>query len=592
MKQRGLYKMAFDGITICALSDELNKRLKGASISKIAQPEKYELLFTIKGGASEGTLFLFASANASLPLLYLTNEKKKSPDTAPAFCMAMRKYCQGGRIISVEQVGFERVIKLTFSHRGEMGDVADFRLYFEIMGRHSNIILTDENNVIIDAIKRINSSVSSVREVLPQKPYFIPSQEGKCSPFSVDEEGFSKLVFSGNRTIEKAILDSFTGFGTLISSELAFRSGLSADSHVDSLSIPEREALYSSFCTLINDLSKKRFSPAIYIPSSKLDSPEFCAVDLLSLSDMEKKPFDCASSMLEAFYSGRNHEDNIRQKTESLRKTVETLLSRDRKTLLLQEKQLDDTKKADRYRLFGELLQAYGYNLKGGESKLIANDYHTGEDITIPLDKDLSAIENAKRYFKKYDKLKRTKESLEERIKTTRDNIEILSSILTSLSFSDDERDIAEIRQELYEHGFIKKSGMKKGAKKEKKATPLSFRTRDGFLIYVGKNNYQNEEVTFKLATGKDWWFHSKTIHGSHVILKTDGKEPSDEAFLSAAQVAAYFSEGREQNKVEVDYVLKKEVKKTPGTKTGFVIYYTNYSMVVTPTLENVERLD
>ena len=583
--------MAFDGITVSALSEELSRRLKGATISKIAQPEKYELLFTIKGGDSEGPLYLFSSANASLPLLYLTTEKKKSPETAPAFCMAMRKYCQGGRIISVEQVGFERVIRLTLSHRGEMGDVEDFHLYFEIMGRHSNVILTDRNDVIIDAIKRITSLVSSVREVLPQKPYFIPHQEGKCSPLDMDEETFSKKVLTGNRTIEKALLDSFTGFGTLASSEIAVRCGLSPDSFVESLSTDERDALFSSFSSLLSELKENRYSPAIYFSSSRLVSPEFSAVTLISLSDMEKRSFESVSLMLEAFYSGKNHEDNIRQKTESLRKTVETLLARDNKTLLLQEKQLDDTKKAEKYRLYGELIHAFGYRLKGGESVLIANDYHTGEDVKIPLDKNLSAMENAKHYFKKYDKLKRTKESLVDRIKTTKDNIEVLSSILTSLSFSDDERDIAEIRQELYEQGFIKKSGVKKGQKKEKKASPLSFRTRDNFLIYVGKNNYQNEEVTFKLATGKDWWFHAKTIHGSHVILKTEGKEPSDEAFIAAAQLAAYFSEGRDQNKVEVDYVQKKEVKKTPGTKSGFVIYYTNYSMVVTPTLENVERL-
>lgn len=583
--------MAFDGITVSALSEELSRRLKGATISKIAQPEKYELLFTIKGGDSEGPLYLFSSANASLPLLYLTTEKKKSPETAPAFCMAMRKYCQGGRILSVEQVGFERVIRLTLSHRGEMGDVEDFHLYFEIMGRHSNVILTDRNDVIIDAIKRITSLVSSVREVLPQKPYFIPHQEGKCSPLDMDEETFSKKVLTGNRTIEKALLDSFTGFGTLASSEIAVRCGLSPDSFVESLSTDERDALFSSFSSLLSELKENRYSPAIYFSSSRLVSPEFSAVTLISLSDMEKRSFESVSLMLEAFYSGKNHEDNIRQKTESLRKTVETLLARDNKTLLLQEKQLDDTKKAEKYRLYGELIHAFGYSLKGGESVLIANDYHTGEDVKIPLDKNLSAMENAKHYFKKYDKLKRTKESLVDRIKTTKDNIEVLSSILTSLSFSDDERDIAEIRQELYEQGFIKKSGVKKGQKKEKKASPLSFRTRDNFLIYVGKNNYQNEEVTFKLATGKDWWFHAKTIHGSHVILKTEGKEPSDEAFIAAAQLAAYFSEGRDQNKVEVDYVQKKEVKKTPGTKSGFVIYYTNYSMVVTPTLENVERL-
>ena len=583
--------MAFDGITVSALSEELSRRLECATFSKIAQPEKYELLFTIKGGDSEGPLYLFSSANASLPLLYLTTDKKKSPETAPAFCMAMRKHCQGGRILSVEQVGFERVIKLTLSHRGEMGDVEDFHLYFEIMGRHSNVILTDSQDVIIDAIKRITSLVSSVREVLPQKPYFIPHQEGKCSPLEMDEESFSKKVLTGNRTIEKAILDSFTGFGTLASSEIAARSGLSPDSFVESLSMNDKNALYSSFSSLLTELKEKRYSPAIYLSSSRLVSPEFSAIPLTCLSDMEIRSFDSVSSMLEAFYSGKNHEDNIRQKTESLRKTVETLLARDNKTLLLQEKQLDDTKKADKYRLYGELIHAFGYNLMGGESFLVANDYHTGEDVKIPLDKNLSAMENAKHYFKKYDKLKRTKESLVDRIKTTKENIEVLSSILTSLSFSDDERDIAEIRQELYEHGFIKKSGVKKGQKKEKKASPLSFRTRDNFLIYVGKNNYQNEEVTFKIATGKDWWFHAKTIHGSHVILKTEGKEPSDEAFLAAAQLAAYFSEGRDQNKVEVDYVQKKEVKKTPGTKAGFVIYYTNYSMVVAPTLENVERL-
>ncbi|MEE3480614.1 MAG: NFACT RNA binding domain-containing protein [Lachnospiraceae bacterium] len=580
--------MAFDGATVRALSRELSDRLTDRKISKIAQPEKDELIFTIKGGGE--TVLLFASGSATLPLLYITEERKKSPDTAPAFCMVLRKHLQGGRITAIEQMGAERVIRMSVEHLDEMGDLSVKYLYFEIMGRHSNIIFTDSNDNIIDAIKRINSFVSSVREVLPGKKYFIPAQEGKCDPDACSEDFFMNNIMQKGTSVAKALQGTLTGFGTTLSEEVSYRAGVDSSASTAALSPDEKRNLYLALTSYIKEIDSGDYSPVIYRNPDTGEAKEFSPLSLDHLSDMQEERVKSVSEMLFLYYSSKNKTENIKQKSEDIRKLLHTLISRNKKTYAIQEKQLADTEKMDTYRVYGELLHTYGHTAPEKAKEITVDNYYTGEKLTIPLDPRYSAMENAARYFARYDKLKRTKENVTERIENTRAELDHLSSIEASLSFVETAADLSEIRREMHDAGFTKKSESRGKKKTSEKAAPLHFVTKDGFHVYVGKNNFQNEEVTFKLGSAKDMWFHVKTLHGSHVIIKTEGKELPDEDYIIGAQVAAYFSEGRDSDKVEVDYVQRKEVKKTPGTAPGYVIYYTNYSMLVHPSLEGVTK--
>ena len=507
--------------------------------------------------------------------------------------MVLRKHLQGGRISAIEQMGAERVIRFSIEHLDEMGDLSTKYLYIEIMGKHSNIIFTTSDNVIIDSIKRINSFTSSVREVLPGRPYFIPAQQGKRNPDTVSKETFLSDILSKGTSVSKALLSAFTGFGTTIAQEICYRADIDSDASCMSLSEDEKKRLFSEFQAFLSEVNEKNYSPVIYRDPASGKPVEFSPVPLQHLSDLPAEQADSVSDMLFAYYSLKNQKENIKQKSEDIRKILHTLLQRNRKTLAIQEKQLSDTDKADRYRIWGELLHTYGHSVPEGAKELKAVNYYTNEPVTIPLDPTISPMKNAEKYFARYDKLKRTKENVTERIVTTKAEIDHLTSIEASLDFAETSSDIAEIRREMHDSGFLKKAE-KKGGKKQKseKAAPLHFVTKDGFHIYVGKNNYQNEEVTFRIGGNKDWWFHVKTLHGSHVIVKTEGRDLPDVDFVTAAEVAAWFSTGREADKVEVDYVLRKEVKKTPGTAPGYVIYYTNYSMVVHPSLEGVTKVN
>jgi predicted ribosome quality control (RQC) complex YloA/Tae2 family protein len=304
--------------------------------------------------------------------------------------------------------------------------------------------------------------------------------------------------------------------------------------------------------------------------------------------DMTIKPIDSISKVLVEFYAKRNRYTNIRQKSSDLRKIISNHIERSSKKLDLQLKQLKDTEKRDKYKVYGELLHTYGYSAQPNDKSITVINYYDNNELTIPLDPDLSASENAKKYFDKYAKLKRTAEALDTYITQSEQELELLKTIETALNIAETESDLADIRRELVDYGFIKKHNTGK-KEKIKKSKPLHFIDDNGFDIYVGKNNYQNDELTFKFATGNDWWFHTKKIHGSHVIVKTNGKELPDSSYEYAAELAAYYSSGRDTDKVEIDYLQKKNVKKPASAVAGFVVYYTNYSMVVSPTLEHVK---
>lgn len=581
--------MAFDGVTIANVVKEMNDELIGGRLYKIAQPESDELLLTIKTPTGQKRLFI--SAGASLPLIYLTETNKPSPMTAPNFCMLLRKHLQNGRIVSITQPGLERIIHIEIEHLDEMGDLCRKTLVIEIMGKHSNIIFCNDESMIIDSIKHVSAAVSSVREVLPGKPYFVVQTQDKLDAFTTEYNTFRETLAGKPQPTFKALYGSFAGISPILAQELCYEAGVDGEHPTAALTETDYKRLYEVFTKMIATIKNGDFAPNIAYTGSQ--PVEFAALPLTMYTSGADKivPYDSMSALLESYYAEKNTITRIRQKSSDLRRIVQTALERNVKKYDLQLRQMQDTEKREKYRIYGELLNTYGYNAQPGDKTLEAINYYTNEPVTIPLDPTLSATENAKKYFEKYNKLKRTYEALSELTKEVKDEIDHLETISAALDIALQEEDLVEIKEELTESGYIRRKG---GGKKVKVTSkPFHYISSDGFHIYVGKNNYQNEELTFKFATGNDWWFHAKGMPGSHVIVKMDGAEElPDRTFEEAGRLAAYYSKGRGQEKVEIDYIQKKHVKKPSGGKPGFVVYYTNYSLMIDSNIEGIEQIN
>ncbi len=576
--------MAFDGVTVASIVDELQTKFKDGRLVKIAQPEKDELLLTIKAGGEQYRLLI--SADASLPLIYLTNINKTAPLTAPNFCMLLRKHLQNAKIISITQPGLERVVIVTLEHLDELGDLCRKKLIVEIMGKHSNIIFATMDDVIIDSIKHISSMVSSVREVLPGKPYFIPETQNKENPLQVNKEQFKKKFGQSDSNVFKAIYMGFTGISPLLAHEICMVAKVSSDMLVEKIQEYEIDRLFESFQTIMEKVRTKEFSPCIIY--DKEEPIEYASIALTSYEKEQVSEYESISQVLETYYSKKNALTRIRQRSTDLRRIVQTALERSIRKFELQQHQLEDTEKREQYRVYGELLNTYGYEVQPGSKSMEALNYYTDEMITIPLNTLFSASENAKKYFERYQKLKRTYEALQSLLKETEENIAYLGSIYNALDIALKEPDLVEIREELIESGYIKKRG--KGKRIKITSKPMHYISSDGYHIYVGKNNLQNDHITFKVATGNDWWFHAKGIPGSHVLVKSKNEEVPDSTFEEAASLAAHYSKGKAAKSVEVDYVQKKQVKKPSGAKPGFVVYYTNFSMVANTDISGIKE--
>ena len=609
--------MAFDGITTACLCKELSDRLTGARIYKIAQTDRDELVLTLKPAAERGggQCRLYLSADASLPLAYFTSKSRQAPLQAPSFCMLLRKHLQNGRILSVTQPGLERILRFEVEHLDEMGDLCRHTLVIELMGKHSNIIFLNDQEQILDSIKHISSLVSSVREVLPGRPYFVPDTRGKRDPLMETQEQFDALLQNNQVPPAKLLLSSYTGLSTQMAEELCYRAKISNDRSASSMTDRDRALLWREFHALMQDVIGGKFAPAIYYKKEeqgRRGAPAvFSAVPLFTCIDFsagfEEVRFDSVSELLETFYAQKNEVTRIRQKSADLRHIVQTILERDLHKYDLQLKQIRDTEKRDKYRVYGELLNAYAYSVPAGSKSCEVDNYYTGEKMRIPLDPTLTPTQNARKYFDRYTKLKRTHEALTGLTARVKAEIDHLETIRTSLDLATGEGDLAQIRQELEENGFVKnrsgagkkrpgfdKSGAKKGRARTPLSKPLHYISSDGFDIYVGKNNYQNDQLTFHFAEPGDIWLHANDIPGSHVILRCGGKtmnEIPDRAFEEAASLAAWYSAGREQGKVEIDYLLRKGVKKPGGAKPGFVVYYTNYSILAKADISGLQEV-
>lgn len=578
--------MAFDGITIANIVTELNQTITGGKINKIAQPENDELIITIKNQRKQYRLFL--SASASLPLIYLTETNKPSPLTAPNFCMLLRKHIGSGKIIAIEQPGMERIIRFTIEHLNELGDLCTKYLIVEIMGKHSNIIFCNEEDQIIDSIKHVSAHMSSVREVLPGRPYFIPETQSKLNPFVLTEEIFQEKIFPRPVNVAKAIYTSITGISPLMAEEVCYRAGIDGGIPTDGLEDVERVHLAHTFLRMVDDIRDGHFEPNIIYKGK--EPVEFACFPLSQYQDYRAVSYPSIFPVLETYYAEKNIVTKMRQKTVDLRKIVQNALERNVKKYQLQQKQLKDTEKKEKYRVWGELLNTYGYEVEPGAKSMEALNYYTNEMIQIPLDETMTPQENAKKYFDKYSKLKRTKEALDTLLQETGDEIKHLESIAASLDIASSEEDLVQIKEEMMEYEYVKRKNT--GGKKVKVTSrPYHYISSDGYDIYVGKNNFQNDELSFKFASGNDWWFHAKGQPGSHVIVKSKNEELPDRTFEEAGKLAAYYSKGRQAPKVEIDYTQKKNLRKPTGGKPGFVVYYTNYSLLIEPDITGLQQI-
>ena len=439
--------MAFDGVTIACVISELKKELIGGRLYKIAQPENDELLLTIKQPTGQKRLLL--SASASLPLIYLTESNKQSPMTAPNFCMLLRKHLQNGRIVNISQPGLERIVHIDIEHLDEMGDLRHKTLVMELMGKHSNLIFCNDDNMIIDSIKHVSAAVSSVREVLPGKPYFIAHTQDKLDALTCNENTFREALAAKPQPVFKAIYGSFTGISPVLAQELCHEAGLDGDRPTAALTSEDYLALYRAFSEMVTSIKEEAFSPCIAYTGTQ--PMEYAAVPLTMYGSGADhlEAYTSMSALLEHFYAEKNTLTRIRQKSSDLRRIVQTALERDIKKYDLQLTQMEDTKKREKYRIYGELLNTYGYSAKPGDRSLTAVNYYTNEPVTIPLDPTLSATENAKKYFDKYGKLKRTYEALSELTCQVKEEIDHLETISTALDIALKEEDLVEIKEEL-----------------------------------------------------------------------------------------------------------------------------------------------
>ncbi|SHH09904.1 Rqc2 family fibronectin-binding protein [Tepidibacter thalassicus] len=587
--------MALDGIVINSLIKELSSKLTGGKIDKIYQPEDDELLLNIR---NEGTNYkLLLSSNSSNPRAYITNTyNKENPIKAPMFCMVLRKHIQNGKIVNIHQPDFERIIRITIESLDELKIKKTKDLIIEIMGKHSNIILVDnEENKILDSIKRIPLSISRYRQVLPGQKYVNPPSQNKLNPLNeISQEKFINTLINNKKELYKAIYSSFKGISPLIAKEICFRSNIDIDINTNYIDKKDFSSLYSAFTRLFKQIKNNIFYPCIAIDKRLNKVIDFSCIKITMYNHYSFIENDSISFILDKYYYEKDIKERINQKSQNLRKNISNKLDRLYNKLKKQKEELLESENADIYKTYGELITSYIYMIKKGMSEIdVVNFYNPdGENIKIKLDKKLTPSENAQKYFKKYNKLKHAAIELKHQLKITNEEIEYLENILFNINNCENLDELEEIKEELIKTGYIKGKNSNKNKDKNKlKTSPYEFISSDGFKIYVGKNNKQNDYLTLKMASSDDIWLHTKNIPGSHVIIKSEGKEVPENTIFEGAMLAAYFSKAKMSSQVPVDYTKKKNIKKPNGAKPGMVIYETNNTIYVTPSEEYIIKI-
>lgn len=569
--------MSLDGTVVKNLVYEINNRVNGGRIDKIYQDDSNNLLINIRANGKRERLFISIYGS---PRMYFSEEIFDSPQNPPAFCMLLRKHLENNQILSVNQYKMDRIVEIHVKSRDELGLYSEKSLIIELMGKHSNVILIDnESKKIIDSLKRVNFNLSSVREILPGLIYNEEDISQGLDPYEI--ESIINLIkdCEENLNLKSFFLKNFTGISPQMCEEIEFRTNIDFKKNILSLNDDEIEILNKVFLNIFLDTKENKFVPIkIYRDGIFKD---FYSIDLKELSEKDKEKIDSISSLLEEFYNSKFLRDSLGSKSKELRRAVKKHIDKIDRKISNQSNELNLALNREKYKVYADLISSNFHRIeKGSDHVTVENFYNEMEEIEIPLDSKLDGPGNASKYYKKYSKLKNAAVYLEEQINIGKSEVEYLESILLNIDFAETPDEIDDLYEELEKEGYLKKrSKNNKKKRKDSQENYIKIKTEDGFDIYIGRNNRQNDYLTLKKAKKNDLWFHVKDAPGSHVILKNDNRDFSNSAMMTAAKLAAKYSSLSKSQNIAVDYTFKMNVKRHPAKKPGLVSY-TNYKTI------------
>lgn len=590
--------MALDGTLLRQIRHELESCLIGARIDKIHQFSREEMIFVLRlpQPTEDGsrTVKLYLSAGADSPRIHLTSASFENPKSPPMFCMLMRKYLGSAKLIEIRQIGLDRILHLVFETRNEMGDLIQLTVAIEIMGRHSNIILIDETGRVIDSIKRIDDTMSSVRPILPGVRYTLPPAQDKLDLIDVTPEQIEQRLRTGKDTpLSKALLSAVQGVSPIVCREIANYVFLGDDRVISEMTENHFDRL-RFFLTKVIDYAKNYTGTPTSVIDSRKKPMDFSFMDIHQYGgSMFTRTYDTYSQLLDDFYTQRDNIQRMRHRSADLLKVLANTADRIARKLSLQQKELADCSDRETWKIYGDLINANLYSIqKGDRTATLVNFYDENQaEVTIPLDPRKTPAQNAQKYYGEYRKADTAEKKLRELIEEGQQEAIYIDSVFDALTRAQTNDELSAIRAELAEQGYLRKKGPAPKKGKETKLAPKRYRSDDGFLILVGRNNVQNDQLTLKDARGRDVWFHTKNIPGSHTIVVSDGQEVPDSTLNQAAIIAAANSKAADSAQVPVDYTLIKNVKKPRGAKPGMVIYVNYQTAYVTPDFELEKRL-
>ncbi len=586
--------MPFDGLVIRALAKELNSNLIDARIDKIHQPEKDELVFSIRQ-AKAGTVKLVISANPRWARLHISTEKKTNPSQPSAFCMLLRKYLEGGKIKEVRQIGMERIVHIRIEALNDFREWQDKLLICEFMGRHSNIILLNpETGLIVDSIKKVSSEVSSYREVLHGKEYISPPSQGKLDPVHTDYESFAAAIWKQEETTSaaSALFNIYTGLSLYSAREICAAASLDASLTVEECGEFELSRIYQSTRTRIQNIDQGHIMPTVqYFKNNPLEFAPFAPVD----ANPGVKIFTSMNEACDAFYRQKLSQLRLESMQTNLTRQINEHLHKAYRKQFLQEGDLSQAQENGKYKIWGELLTSYANQFKKGDTIAVLPDFYSGEEVSLPLDVRYTPIQNAQRYFRIYNKSRGTQKHLQRLMAENQVGIDYLESVLVAINQAESPAMIEEIIEELEKEKYSKVRASRSKNKPER-SHPRKFLSSDGLEIRVGRNNLQNDRLTLKESDRHDLWLHARQIPGTHVIVSLPAAISTidavpDRTLEEAASLAAYFSKASDSQKVGVDYTFRYNVKKPGGARPGMVIYDNYWTIMVNPDSEMVQKL-
>jgi len=584
--------MPLDALCLSGLVHELNTALAGGKIDKIYQPGRDEVVLAVR--APKGSVKLLLSANPSHPRPQLTEIARENPETPPMFCMLLRKHLTGARVLGLSQPHLERVVDFQLEALDELGDRVERRLVLEAMGRHANLILLDGEGRIVDCLRRVDGDMSAKRQVLPGLFYRLPPAQAKEDPAALTREEWEARLAEapGDYRVDQWLLDTFGGLSPLICRELARRAGGRTDVIFLELGDAGRLRLAEALERLFSDIKENSLTPTLITIENRPKDFTFLPVEQYE-GGAVLTAYPTFSAMLDRFYEQRESLERVKQKGQDLIRSVTNARDRTARKIGNQERELEATRDRERLRQFGDIITSNLYAMEKGMKVLRTVDFYDpeGREVDIPLDFLLTPQQNAAKYYKEYNKAKTAEEMLTIQLEKGRRELDYLNSVLENITLAEGERDLQEIRQELTDTGYLRRQSKAKDRGKRVSSKPMEFRSTAGLRISVGKNNTQNDLLTCKQAFKSDIWFHTQKIHGSHVILWTEGGQPDLQSLNEAACLAAWFSRARESSKVPVDYTPVKYVKKPAGARPGMVVYTTYETAWVSPSEELAKRL-